>query len=82
MWYENGETKTIQENKPIFAENCVGAYILLPQIDKDYESKGFNWFNIKTGLYDSSKFYQSVDEAVNSRKANYNICNGELELVE
>jgi len=79
MWYENGKTKTIQENKPIFAENCIGTYILLPQIGEGYEFEGFNWFNIKTGSYDSSRFYQSMDEAVKSCSG-YDIYNGKLEV--
>ena len=49
MWYSN--SKEINKNEPIFAENEGRVEILLPQIPKkgDYRQTSYNWFNIKKG---------------------------------
>ena len=79
MWYEDSKIETIQEDKPIFATSCIETYVLLPQIGKDYVFMGFNWFNMRTGTYNSCKFFQSMTEAINSY-SHYNIYNGELRV--
>lgn len=82
MWYEGD--KSIKKDRPIFASKGSDTYVLLPQMKENYDvngigyaKAGYNWFNIKTGHYNSCKFYPTVEAAIESYST-YEIFNGAL----
>ena len=66
-WYEDDAgVDVLDYSKAIMATGKGGdSYLLLPQIDKDGEPNGFNWFNPQTGIYNSSRFWGTAQAAVN-----------------
>lgn len=68
MWYLRGEEKNeeINYSRPIVAEcgKINIKYLLLPQLGNSYSVKGYNWFNIKTGEYNSCACYKTAKQAV------------------
>lgn len=90
MWYkENGDE--LDYNRPIIAiaENN-DIMLLLPQIAKsdnhipglsiDYDLIGYNWFNIRTGKYNSQFFWKDPENAVNSYKNKYEVRNADINI--
>jgi len=71
-WYEKTEPKQLDYSKPIVCEEHGRAYILLPQMnydpdpesEADYTIVGYNWFDFKSGEYNSCAFYKTVGEAL------------------
>ena len=71
MWYERDTGVKIPEldySMPIVASghSSGSLMILLPQIESGYVFRGYNWFVLDTGKYNSAQFFKTVAEAVNS----------------
>jgi hypothetical protein len=82
MWYER--ELSVRADQAIFAESEDGRYtfVLLPHIDKkastSYRHAGYDWFNIKTGGWNSCMYYSTVAEAIRGYKSTYRIFNANL----
>ncbi len=69
-WYvKSGDNKPLRYDEPIVAEDkCNGdgmKYLLIPQLGKyNYDIKGFNWFNLTEGRYNSRCCYKTAEAAV------------------
>lgn len=84
MWYESIRSKGLDYSKPIIAEgrgiHKKEKFLLLPQISQlDYSIKGYDWFNVDTGKYNSSCRFSSVKEAMDSY-GDYLIYNVEIDF--
>ena len=85
MWYSLCEDN-LDYSKPIVAERITDKvkYILLPQINiqgnRSVATKGFNWFNTETGMYNSCTCWDDPRNAVDSYKDVYLIYNVNIEL--
>lgn len=67
MWYTDTDKQELDFTKPICATSCDGGstYLLLPtNQDKSYNFRGYNWFNTKTGEWNSCKDWETVEEAI------------------
>jgi hypothetical protein len=85
MWYENrDEQDGLKKDQAIFAKSLHNIYVLLPHIVNDpkdnYVYKGYDWFNLATGEWDSCMFYSTMDKAIETRTVGglYEIFNGTL----
>lgn len=79
-WYK--EDNALDYSKPIVAKDKDGEelYILLPQIENDsYRLVGYNWFNPKTGEYNSCACFKSAKKAISSYQ-DYVIYNADIEI--
>jgi len=84
MWYSVNKSE-LDYSKPIVAENNRGdKYLLLPQINTQFERtvivKGYNWFNIKTGNYNSCSCWASAKKAVDAYIDSYSFYNVDIVL--
>lgn len=90
MWYKKNDDN-LDYNRPIIAiaENKIDIMLLLPQIEKnnnlvpglrDYNLIGYNWFNIRTGKYNSQFFWKDPVDAVNSYKIKYEVRNADINI--
>lgn len=51
-------------------------YLLISQIDMDFKIKGYNWFNLYNGTYNSCSCWTTPEEAVKTyRESGYSIYN-------
>lgn len=65
MWYQVGnKERFIDYQKPIIYKKGEQVFLLLPQIRDSYEVVGYNWFNIHTGLYNSSCLFKTPQDAI------------------
>ena len=67
MWYTDTDKQELDFTKPICATDSMGevTYLLLPtNQNKSYEFRGYNWFNPKTGKWNSCKDWSTAEEAV------------------
>lgn len=80
-WY--GRQNELDYTKPIIADTGISKYLLLPQIKKDAcvgeLNAGFNWFSLDGGFYNSSCFFETAKEAVESYRS-YKIYNAEINI--
>lgn len=84
MWYEDkNKPKELDYSKPIvYEESKDDLSLLLPQICKDsYEVIGYNWFNAKSGSYESACLFKTAKDAVDSRISN-RIFNVDIKLTK
>ena len=82
MWYKR-EEEALNYDLPIFAETTTGkveTYLLLPQISKSggYSIKGYNWFRLEDGKYNSCAFFKTPREAIEGYESNHKIFNGAI----
>ena len=82
MWYGK-EKKALNYDLPIFAETTTGRverYLLMPQITKSggYVIKGYNWFKLDEGRYNSCSFFKTPSEAIDAYQGNHKIFNGDI----
>lgn len=84
-WYSADAPKPeLDYSLPIVATHIEheGTYILLPQIAKNsYLVTGYNWFNMQTGTYDSSRCYPTPKEAIASRTRDYTFHNAKVKYI-
>lgn len=82
-WYTNTEKKTLDYSKPIIAvsKDTGGKFLLLPTCeDHSYQFRSYDWFNIKTGKWDSKVNWKTAEEAVKSYERMCEISNYEFEV--
>ena len=83
MWYENTEDG-LRYDMPIFAEDLKygDIHLLIPQnIAGTYELAGYDWFNIRTGTFNSSRTWLTAKEAVECYEDGHRIYNGKVEEI-
>ena len=83
MWYETDKPRLrVREDRPIFATGGDSTFILLPQLraDKTYTIIGYNWFNIRSGTYNSCACYETIEDAMKAYSS-YTISNGALQYM-
>lgn len=81
-WYTNTDKQELDFSKPIMATNSdkSNTYLLLPSTeDCSYDHRGYDWFNINTGTWNSCKNWETVQEALESG-GYFNIRNCEIEV--
>ena len=72
MWYEDNARKTtLDYSKPIVAEMGSGTIILLPTLGQRYQVKGYNWFRLSDGGWNSTLTWPTPEAAVKAY-SNYN----------
>lgn len=81
MWYEElGKKKELDYSKPIVAICGNEKHILLPQLaSRGYSVKGYNWFDISLGKYNSCTCWATAELAV-KEYSGYSIYNVSFEL--
>lgn len=82
-WYTKTDTQQLDYNKPIMTTNKDESviYLLLPtNKDNSYWLRGYDWFNIITGEWNSCKNWSTVKEALEHRRSYYNIRNCNIDL--
>ena len=81
-WYTNTDKQKLDYSKPICGDSCNTTYILLPNMhDNSYNLRGYDWFNPKTGEWNSCKNYESVKDALDYSSYT-NIRNCEMSVCE
>lgn len=80
MWYENGK-KTLDWAKPIcaYGSGPDEIYLLMPQITRFGGYKGYNWFKLASGQYNSHVFWETAQAAVDAY-TDYEIKNVKLKV--
>lgn len=69
--------KTLDYTKPIIAQRCGEAYLLMPHINKgSYEIVGYDWFSLILGRWNSCRHFKTPQEAV-VEYAHYDVCNAD-----
>lgn len=83
-WYTKTDKQELDYSKPIMATNSdkSSIYLLLPSTeDCSYIHRGYDWFNINTGEWNSCVNYKTVQEAL--KACGYcNISNCEMSVCE
>ena len=83
MWYSKWVRKNeLDYSKPIVAENKEDdiKFILLPLKNRNYKIIGYDWFNVKTGEYNSDMCIVDAREAVKMYDVSYSVYNVEIQL--
>lgn len=81
-WYTDTDKQQLDYSKPICGDSNGNTYILLPHMqDNSYEFRGYDWFNPKTGTWNSATNYYSVAEALEISSLT-NIRNCEMSICE
>lgn len=83
MWYTNSEKSDLDYNKPICAvrKESGEEYLLMPiNHGLSYDFRGFDWFNIKTGEFNSCRGWKSAEDAVEAYINDYKISNCTINL--
>jgi len=81
-WYTNTAKQQLDYSKPICGDSGDATYLLLPHWQEDsYFLRGYDWFNLKTGKWNSCVGYGSVEEALMAGSY-INIRNCEMKLCE
>ncbi len=76
MWYESDKKDELDYSKPIAAERAGNIYLLTPQIEKgSYQFVGYNWLDVRFGVYNSSVCFKTVKEACASYLKNHDVHN-------
>lgn len=85
MWYEKGSKKEVDFSKGIIGKsrNSNNIVILMPQLDdtKDdgYEIRGYNWFSLTNGEYNSCAYFKSPQAAIRAYEDGYDFYNLKVE---
>lgn len=80
-WYTNTEKTTLDYSKPIMATSGDGMFLLLPTCqDRSYEFRGYDWFNVEKGEWNSCRNYKTAEEAVRVYEKDYKISNYEFKV--
>lgn len=85
MWYKDKPIKpALDYNKPIVAvgRKSGDRYLLLPCLDgadNSYNVKGYNWFRLKDGEWNSCRYWKTPEAAVRAYRS-HDIFNVELNV--
>ncbi|AUR93317.1 hypothetical protein NVP1187O_004 [Vibrio phage 1.187.O._10N.286.49.F1] len=66
-WYTSTDKQELDYSKLIMATSSdrSSVYLLLPSTkDRSYDHRGYDWFNINTGEWNSCVNYKTVGEAL------------------
>lgn len=64
MWYEQDKKDELDYSKPIAAFRNETEYLLIPKTAKEsYKVIGYDWFCVRTGVYNSSCCFSTAKEA-------------------
>jgi hypothetical protein len=80
MWY--GEKK-LDYSQPVVAVKRNKRYLLLPQVNQrcNFETKGYDWFDINSGEWNSCLYFSTPEAAINSyASSGYKITNARLDI--
>jgi len=80
-WYTDTEKTTLDYSKPIMATSGDGMFLLLPTCHgNSYCFRGYDWFNVEKGEWNSCRNWETAEEAVKSYESMYEISNYEFEV--
>lgn len=82
-WYTDIDKTTLDYSKPIIAKSrkTDDKFLLLPTCkDGSYQFRGYDWFNIETGKWNSCVNFQTSEEAIKCYEKTYTISNYEFEV--
>lgn len=76
MWYESDKKDELDYSKPIAAFRNETEYLLIPKTAKEsYKVIGYDWFCVRTGVYNSCSFSTVKEACINYLQGGYIIEN-------